>query len=382
MSTPSDLVTNAPKASGERGQATRIESGPGARSVTGNGVPVFVPDATRGVIRGVSSQQLSSAGVDAILVSTAHLAVQPGASVVGALGGIHRFCDWSGPIISDSGGFQAFSLLQGTGLGQVTSKGFRYRFDAGQKYRTLTPESCIRSQMRLGSDLLYCLDLCTHPKAPREDQERSVELTVRWAAECRRTFDRLVKDLDPPHPQLFAVVQGGPFADLRARCAEQLAEIGFSGFGFGGYPVVDGQLVDEVHLLRELLPGAILHGLGIGSPSNLIAAVEIGYQIFDCVLPTRNGRRGVLYRVREGGDPRDGAAIVRLGDERWIRSNEPVDPTCDCEACTNYPAGYLAHLFRIDDRLSATLGSIHNLRYYARLMASLRITTGTDDRDG
>lgn len=353
-------------------RARRGRSG-AARSVLGDGSPVFVPDATRGVIRGVSSEQLRSVGVSSILVSTAHLVVQPGASVVSALGGIHRFADWDGPIISDSGGFQAFSLLQGTGLGQVTSKGFKYRFAPGQKYRTLTPESCIRSQMRLDSDLLYCLDWCTDPKADRALQEHSVELTVRWAKECKSTFDKLVRDLDPPHPALFAVIQGGPFADLRARCAEQLAEIGFDGYGFGGYPVIDGEMVEQVALLPELLPGAVLHGLGIGSPDNLLAAAAMGYRIFDCVLPTRNGRRGVLYRVRPDGDLRSGAAIVRLGDERWVRSQEPVDPTCDCPACARYSAGYLAHLFRIDDRLASTLGSLHNLRYYMRLAEALRV---------
>jgi queuine tRNA-ribosyltransferase len=333
--------------------------------------PVFVPDATRGVIRGVTPDQLRAVGVEALLVSTAHLAGQPGASVVAKLGGIHEFTAWQGPIVSDSGGFQAFSLLTANGLGQLSDRGFRYRFSPKEKYRQLTPESAIQAQVRMGADIVYCLDLCTSPKATREDQERSVELTERWARQCRRAFDALMADRDPPHPLLFAVVQGGPHADLRARCAETLAEIGFDGFGFGGYPVLEGRLVDEVVGLRDLVPDAPLHGLGIGSPDNLIAAWAAGYDVFDCVLPTRNGRRGVLYRMSDDPLGRD-ATIARMDNQRWIRERGPIDPTCDCPACSTFSAGYLAHLFAIEDRLAATLGSLHNLRFYVRLLERLR----------
>jgi queuine tRNA-ribosyltransferase len=333
--------------------------------------PVFVPDATRGVIRGVDPTQLRSVGVETLLVSTAHLTVQPGASVVAKLGGIHDFTRWDGPIISDSGGFQAFSLLSANGLGQLSDHGFQYRFSPKDKLRQLTPESCIQAQVRMGADIVYTLDLCTSPKATRADQEHSVELTERWARKCRRVFDDLMKDRDPPHPLLFAVVQGGPHADLRERCATTLAEIGFDGFGFGGYPILEGRLVDEVVALPSLVGGAPLHGLGIGSPDNLITAWAAGYDVFDCVLPTRNGRRGVLYRMSD--DPLGrGATIARMDNQRWIRERGPIDPTCDCPACTGFSAGFLAHLFTIEDRLAATLGSLHNLRFYARLLERLR----------
>lgn len=333
--------------------------------------PVFVPDATRGVIRGVAPDQLRAVGVESLLVSTAHLAVQPGASVVAKLGGIHAFTGWPGPIVADSGGFQAFSLLGAAGLGQVSEKGFRYRFSPKDKQRQLTPESAIQAQVRMGADIVYCLDLCTSPKATREDQERSVALTERWARAGRRAFDALMADRDPPHPLLFAVVQGGPHADLRARCAATLAEIGFDGYGFGGYPIVDARLVDEVVALPGLLPDAPLHGLGIGSPDSLITAWQAGFDVFDCVLPTRNGRRGVLYRMSDDPLGRD-ATIARMDNERWVRERGPIDPTCDCPACTGFSAGYLAHLFAIEDRLAATLGSLHNLRFYTRLLDRLR----------
>jgi queuine tRNA-ribosyltransferase len=341
-------------------------------------LPQFVPDATRAVVRGVAASALPGSGVDAILVSTAHLAQQPGTSVVKALGGVHRFMGWSGPVISDSGGFQAFSLLTAQkGLATVSDAGLSYRFSPRQKFRNLTPRSCIETQLRLGADIVYCLDYCTHPRAPDEEQEKSVALTIRWAAECRAVFDRLVADTPPQQrPKLFAVVQGGQRADLRAQCADALMELGFDGYGFGGYPIADGRLVEEVGLLAQLLPAdAVLHGLGIGTPENLVAAWRCGYSIFDCTLPTRNARRGVLYTELDtgklAGDDRI-SRIARMSDERWVRASAPVDPECDCALCEGYSAGYLAHLFRVEDSLAHTLASLHNLRFYTRLTAALR----------
>ncbi len=341
-------------------------------------LPQFVPDATRAVVRGVPTSVLQQTGVDAVLVSTAHLVSQPGTSVVRALGGVHRFMGWSGPVLSDSGGFQAFSLLTGQkGLATVSDAGLSYRFSPKQRFRELTPKSCIETQLHLGADVVYCLDYCTHPLAPDAEQEKSVALTVRWATECRATFDRLVADTPPPQrPKLFAVVQGGQRADLRTRCADALMDLGFDGYGFGGYPIAAGQLVDEVELTARLLPpGAVLHGLGIGTPESLVAAWRCGYSIFDCTLPTRNARRGVLYT---GLDTRNLAAggrvsrIARMSDEKWVRASGPVDPGCDCQLCAHYGAGYLAHLFRVADSLAQTLASVHNLRFYARLTAALR----------
>jgi len=340
-------------------------------------LPLFVPDATRAVVRGVPTGLLRGQGVEAVLVSSVHLATRPGASVVRALGGIHSFMGWDGPVVSDSGGFQVFSLLSAQkGLASVSDAGLTYRFSPKQRFRQLTPRSCIETQLRLDADLVYCLDYCTHPSAPPQEQERSVALTLRWAEECRSVFDRLVVDLPPEQrPLLFAVVQGGQDAKLRARCAETLAAIGFDGYGFGGYPVLDGRLVDEVALVAELLPkGSMLHGLGLGSPGNLVSSWRAGYGIFDCTLPTRNARRGVLYTDldRAALGARGFYRHVNLGDERWVREKGPLDPTCDCEMCTTLPAAYVAHLFRVEDVLAGTLGSLHNLRFYTRLVDALR----------
>ncbi len=340
-------------------------------------LPVFVPDATRAAIRGVPAGLLAGSGVEAVLVSTAHLATQPGTSVIAALGGVHSFMGWPGPLISDSGGYQVFSLLTaGGGLASVSEAGLSYRFSAGQRHRRLTPESCIETQLRLGADIAYCLDYCTHPAAPAAEQDRSVELTLRWARECRAAFDRLTADTDPAaRPLLFAVIQGGQDSRRRARCAQALTEIGFDGYGFGGYPLADGRLVDEVALVAELAPaGCVLHGLGIGTPENLVSAWRAGYDIFDCTLPTRNGRRGVLYTGLDPaalGDP-GFYRVARMDDERWVRQQRPVDPDCDCPLCTTVPAAYYAHLLRVKDTLAGTLGTLHNLRFYSRLCQALR----------
>jgi queuine tRNA-ribosyltransferase len=359
--------------------STRILSAGPARLATRQGdvpLPVFVPDATRAVIRSVPTSSLSRSRVEALLVSTAHLATQPGTSVVSALGGVRSFMGWNGPLISDSGGFQAFSLLSsGRTLATVSDAGLSYRFSTRQRYRQLTPKSCIEAQLRLGSDIVYCLDYCTHPNAAAAEQDRSVELTLRWAAECRAVFDQLLasKPADK-RPLLFAVVQGGSDPDRRARCAEALAETGFDGYGFGGYPIVDGCLVDEVAQVAELVPpGSVLHGLGIGTPENLVKSWRAGYGIFDCTLPTRNGRRGVVYtelQTTSLGEP-GFYRIARLTDERWVRQRRPVDVDCDCDMC-ELPAGYVAHLFRLEEALGGTLASLHNLRFYTRLTEELR----------
>jgi queuine tRNA-ribosyltransferase len=351
---------------------------PPARLVTRRGtlpLPVFVPDATRGAIRSVPTSQLPGSGIEAVLVSTAHLATQPGTSVVSSLGGIHAFMGWPGPVVSDSGGFQVFSLLSsGQGLASVSDAGLSYRFSPKQRHRQLTPRNCIETQLKLGADIIYCLDYCTHPNAPAAEQDRSVALTLRWAAECRAVFDELVAGVPAAErPLLFAVVQGGSDPARRARCARALAQIGFDGYGFGGYPIVDGQLVDEVAQVAELVPpGSILHGLGIGTPESLVSAWRAGYGMFDCTLPTRNGRRGVVYTELDLAaldEPRF-YRVARLGAEQWVRRRAPVDPGCDCEMCS-LPAGYVAHLFRLEESLAGTLASLHNLRFYTRLTAAL-----------
>jgi queuine tRNA-ribosyltransferase len=345
-------------------------------------LPAFLPDATRGVVRSLDATDLVACGVEGLVVNALHLSVRPGAGVISALGGIHQFINWRGPVLSDSGGFQVFSLLaEPRRPASVTGKGFHYRLRRGGRKKVLTPEKCIRKQVQMGADIVVCLDHCTHPDAPPQEQRASVENTVRWARACRQEFDRLCGRA-AGRPLLFAVIQGGNDPGLRRECAERLFEIGFDGYGYGGWPIgSDGQLVESVVLVAELIPaGCPKWALGIGAPRHVVECARLGYGLFDCTLPTRDARHGRLYVFQEppGRAPLgDKRAYGRLypRDRKHARAGQPVDGTCDCLCCANYSLGYLHHLFRVGDSLAHRLATIHNLRFYARLMDCLR---GTD----
>ena len=265
-------------------------------------LPAFLPDGTRAVVRGLDAADLKACGIEAMMVNALHLSTNPGTSTVAALGGVHKFMGWDGITASDSGGFQAWSLAHANAkLGSVTDKGFVYRHEKKGPKHLLTPEKCIRHQLELGTDILFCLDQCTHPDDSQDVQETSVARTIAWAKRCRDEYIARVgaapgSDV-ADRPLLFAVVQGGNSRDLRTRCADQLADMGFDGFGFGGWPIADGGgLTDMVARVVELLPQhAPKHALGIGKPDNIVAAWQAGYRLFDCAIPTRDARRRRLY---------------------------------------------------------------------------------------
>ena len=334
-------------------------------------LPAFLPDATRGAVRAADAVDLAAVGIEAVVVNTLHLSHRPGADLLARLGGVHRYMGWDRPVVSDSGGFQVYSLVTGREkLGSVSARGFTYRMEKGGKSQTLTPEKCIQRQFRIGADVMYCLDHCTHPEAPAEEQRASVEHTVAWARACRDEFDRRAEKLDA-RPQLFAVVQGGNDPALRRECAARLVEIGFDGFGFGGWPIDrEGALVEMVAFVASLLPDDLpRHALGIGKPENLVAAFRAGYNIFDCVIPTRDARHKRLYTFA------DGPALYRcvyLQDEKHARDGGPLEEGCDCPLCARYSRAYLHHMFRFDDPVAYRLATLHNLRFYARLVERLR----------
>ena len=339
-------------------------------------LPAFLPDGTRGVVRTVDGVDLARSSVRGVMVNTLHLGETPGTEAVRAAGGIHRFMGWDGPVVSDSGGFQAYSLQLAPGkLAKVTADGFSYRLKPGARRRLLTAERCVHQQLRLGSDVIFCLDECTHPGAPAEVQRESVERTLRWARLGRATLEQELPRRGHDHPLVFAVVQGGMDHDLRRRCAEGLLEIGFDGFGFGGWPIDDrGRLVEMVAEVADLLPADVpKHALGIGRPENIIAAYRAGYTMFDCTLPTRNARRGAVY-VFTGEAIGDDAGFyrqIRVDGERFRRDARPIEETCDCATCTHFSRAYIAHLFAIGDGLGLRLATLHNLRFYTRLMEAL-----------
>jgi queuine tRNA-ribosyltransferase len=345
-------------------------------------VPAFLPDATRAGVRGVTSADLRAVGIEGVVVNAFHLLRRPGARVVQASGGIHRFMGWDGPVVSDSGGFQVWSLIrQDPARGVIRDNGVIFREPATGEKWNLTPERMVQIQLQLGSDVVVCLDDCTDADAPRAEQERSVERTLRWARHSREAFERLVSSREGERPLLFAVVQGGGVEELRRRCAAELAEIGFDGYGFGGWPLdAERALLDEpLRWVAETLPAdAPKHGLGIGRPDHLVAAAALGYSIFDCALPTRDARHGRLYAFRPGRAARHPSpgdefyTALRIHDARYRVDHAPIEEGCDCPACSGLSRAYLHHLFKVGDASAERLATLHNLRFYVRLVELLR----------
>jgi len=260
-------------------------------------------------------------------------------------------------------------------IGKITNKGILFRLrDSGRKI-LLTPEKSIQLQLKYGADVAICLDICTHVEDPMDAQRFSVERTISWAERCRREFDRIVTHKyasEKRKPLLFAVIQGGGIHDLRRECAEALLEIGFDGFCYGGYPL-DGEgnlLVDMLRYTRRLVPSEFpMIALGVGHPRNIIKCIELGYELFDSSLPTRDARQGRLYASKPG---KETCKYIYIQDERHMRNKAPISQGCDCFTCQNYSLGYLHHLFKMKDPLYFRLASIHNLRFVIRLIEELK----------
>ncbi len=342
-------------------------------------LPAFLPDATQGVVRALDAQDLLACGVPALQTNVFHLMQKPGTSTVQALGGLHRMMGWGRPIVTDSGGFQAYSLIrQDPRSGRLSDRGLAFRPEGAPRKFQFTPEKSIQLQVGYGADILICLDDCTHPEDPPAVQEESVRRTVAWARRCRAEFDRLVQEkrlAAGKRPLLLAVVQGGASLSLRRRCAEELLAIGFDGYGYGGWPLDGaGNLLAEVFaFLRELIPRRFpLHALGVGHPAHVAACVRMGYGLLDSVMPTRDARHGRLY-VWNGpaGLSGDSFSYLYVGDNRHIKAAGPVSPYCDGPCCRRYSLGYLHHLFKLGDGLYQRLATMHNLRFMAQLMERL-----------
>ncbi|HKJ27145.1 MAG TPA: tRNA guanosine(34) transglycosylase Tgt [Anaerolineales bacterium] len=346
--------------------------------------PAFLPDGTRGVVRAVSANDLAAVEMQAVVMNTFHLMLKPGASTVGTLGGLHQMSGWDGPIMTDSGGFQAYSLIrENPKQGSINNRGLIFRQQGGKRKYQLTPEKTIQLQIGFGADIVVCLDDCTHAGDDPATQAEAVDRTIRWAISCREEFDRLVDEkglAESERPKLFAVVQGGGEKDQRKRCAEALLEIGFDGYGYGGWPLDEDYnlLEDMLGTVRELIPAEYpLHALGVGHPEYVAACARMGYQMFDSALPTRDARRGRLYTFT-GAEGLGGKwfKFIYMQDEEHIRSAEPISPFCDCETCAGYSRGYLHHLFKLGDHLFYRLATIHNLRFMRLLEDRMRAAYG------
>ncbi|PID77891.1 MAG: tRNA guanosine(34) transglycosylase Tgt [Deltaproteobacteria bacterium] len=332
------------------------------RIVTSHGVietPVFMPVGTMGSVKSVSVDDLIGAGAQIILGNTYHLYLRPGCETLDLFNGLHKFMNWEKPVLTDSGGFQVFSLAS---LSKIIEEGYSFQSHIDGSRHMMTPEKSIEIQLCIGSDIMMCLDQCIGYPAEKKAVEAALNLTGRWAKRC---FDRWKEDLSRDNA-LFGIVQGGMYKDLRKVSAEQICELDFSGFAVGGLSVGEPiELMYEtgeynIPMLPENKPRYVM---GVGTPEDLVTLVGFGADMFDCVMPTRNARNGKLFT--RNGD-------INIANARYAKDMNPVDSKCECETCRNYSRAYLRHLYKSRELLVYRLNTIHNLHYYLDLMEKLR----------
>ena len=318
--------------------------------------PAFMPVGTYGTVKGMLPRDITQIGAEIILGNTFHLWLRPGTDIIKAHGDLHDFMGWQGPILTDSGGFQVFSL---DALRKVTEEGVAFKSPVNGDRVFLDPETSMRIQRDLGSDIVMIFDECTPYPATEAEAERSMQLSLRWGERSRQVHG------DNP-AALFGIVQGGMYPELRLRSLEGLTDIGFDGYAVGGLSV--GEPKDEMMAvldgLAEHLPAEKPRYLmGVGTPADLLEGVRRGIDMFDCVMPTRNARNGHLFTS---------SGVLKLRNARHKTSTEPVDAHCDCYTCENFSRGYLAHLDKCNEILGSQLATIHNLRFYQKHMAGIR----------
>jgi queuine tRNA-ribosyltransferase len=343
---------------------------------------VFFPDATKAVVRTLDSRDIEASHTPGILVNTYHLYADLGRKILTKFGGIREFMGWEGALISDSGGFQVMSLVKQFN-GKVTDEGVSFNLNRKKKI-SLTPETSISFQMKLKPDMAVVLDDFTPPTAKEPEARETVERTILWAKRSKDEFEKQCKRLKligDKKPYLLAVVQGGKWQELRAECAERLVKIGFDGYGYGGWPMDEEGNFDyqSAQTIFDHTPkGALLYGLGIGKPDEVVNLVKMGYHIFDCVLPTRDARHGRLYVFKADSIKQidihspDFFGYYVPDKEKNYSDESPVSTACDCLLCTHYSRAYLYHLFKIKDLAALRLATIHNLRFYSLLMEKLQ----------
>ena len=328
--------------------------------------PVFMNVGTQGAIKGaVSAHDLVDIGCQIELSNTYHLHLRPGDDVVRALGGLHKFMDWSGPILTDSGGFQVFSLAS---LRKIREEGVYFSSHIDGRKIFMGPEESMRIQSHLGSDVAMAFDECVENPAAYDYAKASCERTVRWLERCKAEHDRLnaLPDTVNPDQMLFGINQGATFPDLRVWHMEEIRKIDCEGYAIGGLAVGEPTQVmyDIIDAVEPHMPtGKPRYLMGVGTPSNIIEAVARGVDFFDCVMPARNARHGKLY-TWEGS--------INLKNEKYKLDDRPIDPTCDCPACQSFSRAYLRHLFAAGEMLAMRLAVLHNLHFYNTLMERIR----------
>jgi queuine tRNA-ribosyltransferase len=320
-----------------------------------------MPVGTQATVKALSPEELVGLGAQIILGNTYHLYLRPGTAVIDRFGGLHGFMHWDGPILTDSGGFQIFSLA---GLSKLSEEGYAFQshLDGGARHM-LTPERAIEVQLALNSDIMMCLDQCIAYPAGHDEALRALELTTRWAQRCKARWQA-----EPECPNsLFGIVQGGMFKDLRSRSAEEIVAIGFPGYAVGGLSVGEPKalmLEMAAHTLALLPKDAPRYVMGVGTPSDLVEMIGLGADMFDCVMPTRNARNGQLFTSQ---------GIINIANARHRDDTAPIDAACGCYACRHYSRAYVRHLYQAKEILAHRLTTIHNLHYYLNLVKEARM---------
>ncbi|MBI9017143.1 MAG: tRNA guanosine(34) transglycosylase Tgt [Phycisphaerae bacterium] len=323
--------------------------------------PVFMPVGTRGSVKGIMPKDLRETGAQIILGNTYHLLLKPGADVVEKLGGLQEFTSWKGPMLTDSGGFQVFSL---GGLNRIGEDSVQFKSHIDGQLITLCPKSATKIQNQLGADIIMAFDECVKLPCPRERMKEAVERTIRWAGQSLDAHARKKEQW------MFGIVQGGTDRELRHYCAEKLIEFDFPGYAIGGLSVGEShtEMIDTTRFTAKVLPeNKPRYLMGVGTPKDMIAAISCGVDMFDCVIPTRNGRHGFAFTAK---------GPVRFRNEKHKLDSRPLDEDCDCYTCRNFSRGYLRHLFMVDKKSPEMLGPIlvtlHNLAFYQWLMKQTR----------
>jgi queuine tRNA-ribosyltransferase len=334
-----------------RARIGRIDTNHGSFST-----PAFLPVGTQGTVKALTPEDLSEIGVEAILGNTYHLYLRPGHEVIGRLGGLHKFMHWEKPILTDSGGYQIFSLGD---LRKISEEGATFRSHLDGSVHFLTPEKAVEIQTILGSDIAMVLDECVPYPSPYEYVKASTSLTTRWAKRC-------LEAAQEGGPALFGIAQGGRYRDLREESARDLVELGFQGYAIGGLSVGEPKTVmmEVLEWTTPMLPEeSPRYLMGVGTPEDILDAVWLGIDLFDCVLPTRNGRNGMLFTS---------SGKISIKQAQYAEDNRPVDESCLCYTCRHYSRAYLRHLYQANEILSSRLNTIHNLYFYMILMARIK----------
>ncbi|MCG7498586.1 tRNA guanosine(34) transglycosylase Tgt [Vibrio sp. Of7-15] len=329
--------------------------------------PAFMPVGTYGTVKGMTPEEVKGTGAEILLGNTFHLWLRPGQEIMKMHGDLHDFMNWQGPILTDSGGFQVFSL---GAMRKITEEGVHFRNPVNGDKIFMDAEKSMQIQYDLGSDIVMIFDECTPYPATHDEAKKSMEMSLRWAQRSRNEFDRQ----ENPNA-LFGIVQGGVYEDLRDVSVEGLTNIGFDGYAVGGLAV--GEPKEDMHRILEhtcpkLPEDKPRYLMGVGKPEDLVEGVRRGIDMFDCVMPTRNARNGHLFVT--GG-------VIKIRNAKHKTDTTPLDPECDCYTCQNYSKAYLHHLDRCNEILGARLNTIHNLRYYQRVMESIRSALEEDRFD-